>query len=80
MRFVYLGPVDEPGVIGTVAFGLEWVRGEPREVDPDLAMRLGVHPHFRLENDEAEGEGDDAPPPAPRPRGRPRKVREDGGA
>lgn len=79
MRFVYLGPEGED-VPETVAFGVSWVRGEPREVNADLAARIGRHPHFRLEDDEADGEGVATPPPAPRPRGRPRKVREDGGA
>ncbi len=81
MRFVYLGPAGEPDVAETLAFGISWVRGVAREVaDPAVAARLGMHPHFRLEDDEAEGEGVETPPPAPRPRGRPRKVREDGGA
>lgn len=80
MRFVYIGPEHEPEVAETVAFGMTWQRGVPQAVAEDIAARLGMHPHFRLEDDEAEGEGDDAPPPAPRPRGRPRKVRDDGGA
>jgi hypothetical protein len=76
MRIVYLGPVGED-VTSTVAFGVSWVRGEPREVTSDLAARIGRHPHFRLEDDEAAGEGVATPPPASRRR---RKVTADGGA
>ena len=86
MRFVYLGPPDEPDVRGTV-HGLsgEWVTGVPREIsDQEVAAWLGKHPHWRLVDDEADEDGPageaDAAPAVPRRRGRPPKVRPDGGA
>jgi hypothetical protein len=86
VRFVYVGPPDEPDVAGTFsALSGEWVRGVPRDIDdPDVAARLGKHPHWRLVDDEAH---EDEPagvvevaPAAPRRRGRPSKVRDDGDA
>lgn len=81
MRFVYLGPPDEPSVAGTFhARTGEWVRGVPREISDDAAIaRLLRHPHWAAVEEEAP----DAPgletapelPDAPKKRGRPPKVR-----
>lgn len=70
MRFVYIGPPDEPGVPGTRhAMTGEWVTGEPRLIEDEAAIAwLRSHPHWR----EVEEDGA-LTPPAPR-RGRPRKV------
>lgn len=58
MRFVYLGPPDEPDVMETIAFGLEWVKGQPMEVgDLDVVARLRRHPHWGLEGDDARDIG-----------------------
>lgn len=81
MRFVYLGPPDEPEVAGTVQHLTgEWVKGEPRDIDdPSHVAWLARHPHWAAMEGEAfvdpPGE-DDAPPPAPSKRGpgRPRKA------
>lgn len=80
MRFVYIGPPGEQ-VAATVAFGLEWVTGVPRDVsDPDIAARCGKHPHFRLVNDEAgeAGAGDESAPVSFKRRGRPPGVKHGG--
>jgi hypothetical protein len=82
MRFVYLGPPDEPEVMGTThgASG-DWVKGEPRDIaDPAVCARLARHPHWAAMDGEAfidPPEVFDAPLAAPR-RGRPPKVRHDG--
>lgn len=83
MRFVYLGPPDEPDVAGTIhAMTGEWEKGVPREVaEPAAVAWLSRHPHWAAVEDEAaeavEGGGFDAhvaDEPAHARRGRPRKV------
>lgn len=81
MRFVYMGPPDEPETVGA-SHGLtgEWVKGEPRDIeDASHVAFLGRHPHWAaLEGEafvDAPEDADEAPPAAPR-RGRPPKVRE----
>jgi hypothetical protein len=82
MRFVYLGPPDEPDVAGTLhAMTGEWVTGEPREIaDPGEIAWLSRHPHWSAVVDEAPAvetiEDSDAQDPGavPARRGRPRKV------
>ena len=79
MRFVYLGPPDEPEVAGTVhAMTGEWVKDEPREIEDASAIAwLSRHPHWAALEGEAfvDAPGDAEAPPAPprRPPGRPRK-------
>ena len=70
MRFVYLGPPDEPNVSGTRhAMTGEWVKGEARDIGDAAAIAwLRRHPHWQAVDAEA------VPAPQPRPRGRPRKV------
>lgn len=58
MRFVYLGPPDEPEVMETFAFGLDWVKGQPVDIgDLDVAAALRRHPHFAAEGDDARDIG-----------------------
>ena len=79
MRFVYLGPPDEPEIAGTFhAMTGEGVTGEPRDVDGASAIAwLSRHPHWAAMEGEAyvDPPGDaEAPPEAPkRGPGRPRK-------
>lgn len=71
MRFVYLGPPDEPELAGTFHAGTgHWVKGEARNIDDAAAAALlRRHPHWR------ELDAEDEPIViAPRPRGRPRKA------
>lgn len=82
MRFVYLGPPDEPEVMGTFHGGSgHWVKGEPRDIaDPAVCARLARHPHWAAMEGEAYCDLpealDDAPSaPAPARRGRPPKAR-----
>ena len=80
MRFVYLGPPDEPEIAGTFhALTGEWVKGEPREVsEPDACAWLARHPHWAPVVDEAPSHGggfDAHVPVAPARRGRPPKVK-----
>lgn len=81
MRFVFLGPPDEPDVLETVAFGLAWVRGVPQEVaDGGIAAALARHPHFHDVSEEDEAPGIEAPPEgeaAPVMRRRPGRPRKD---
>lgn len=54
MRFVYLGPPDEPEVWETHAFGQDWVKGQPADAgDPEAVARLLRHPHWATEGDAA---------------------------
>lgn len=71
MRFVYLGPPDEPELPGTV-HGMtgEWLKGEPRDIEePSAIAWLARHPHWAA----LEGEAfiDPEPPAQPKRRGRP---------
>lgn len=82
MRFVYLGPPDEPEVVANSHHLTgEWVKGEPREIeDPSHIAWLSRHPHWAAMEGEAfidpPGAHDDAPPaPDAKKRGRPPKVR-----
>ena len=80
MRFVYLGPPDEPEIAGTFhAMTGEWVTGEPRDIaDPAEIAWLSRHPHWAaVESEAVEGGGFDAHVDADPParRGRPPKVR-----
>lgn len=83
MRFVYLGPPDEPEVTGTShGHSGEWVKGEPRDIaDPAVCAVLARHPHWAaMEGEAFVDPPEDFGPPAeaPKRRGRPPKVRDDG--
>ena len=80
MRFVYLGPPDEPEVVG-MTHGLtgDWVTGEPRDIENTSHIALlSRHPHWAAMEGEAftdpPGDAEAAPAPVRRGPGRPRKA------
>jgi hypothetical protein len=82
VRFVYLGPPDEPKCAGvTNALTGVWVTGEPRDIeDPSHIAWLARHPHWAAMEGEAfvdpPGTFEEAPPAEqPKRRGRPPKAR-----